>query len=68
MALHQEHELHTRRWGRNLGVGLTLGVFIALVFGLTIAKVQRGDMIQAADHTYRPSLDPELRIAPERSE
>lgn len=43
MALCKEHELHTRRWGRNLGLGLALGLFVALVFGLTIVKVSRQD-------------------------
>ena len=69
MALHQDHELHTRRWGRNLGVGLTLGAFIALVFGLTIAKVQSGDQMQGYDHTYRAEIDPSTRApAPGASE
>ena len=27
MAMHREHELHNRRWGRNLGVALTLAAF-----------------------------------------
>lgn len=36
------HELHRRRFGRNLGVGLILAGFIALVFGLTVVKVQSG--------------------------
>lgn len=43
MALRQEHELHVRRRGRNLGVGLMLAGFIALVFALTFVKVTRGD-------------------------
>ncbi|MGH1578180.1 hypothetical protein [Planktotalea sp.] len=43
MALSKQHEIHTRRYGRNLGVGLTLAAFIAIVFGLTIVKVTRGD-------------------------
>lgn len=43
MAIHKDHELHTRRWGRNLGLGLALGMFVALVFGLTIVKVSRQD-------------------------
>ena len=43
MAIHKEHELHSRRWGRNLGLGLALGLFVALVFGLTIVKVARQD-------------------------
>ena len=40
MALTREHDLHRRRWGRNLGLGLTLGAFIVLVFGLTIELAQ----------------------------
>ncbi|PVH28985.1 hypothetical protein [Pararhodobacter oceanensis] len=58
MAIHQDHELHTRRWSRNLGVGLTLAAFIALVFGLTVVKVQNGSLMQGADHTYRSEIDP----------
>lgn len=56
MAIGREHELHRRRFGRNIGVGLTLVAFIVLVFGLTVAKVQRGGSLEAFDHTYRPSL------------
>ena len=40
MALAKEHEIHNRRWGRNLGVGLALGFMVALVFGLTVVKVK----------------------------
>lgn len=43
MSLRKEHELHSRRFGRNLGVGLTLAAFIVIVFSLTIVKVSRGD-------------------------
>ncbi|MCV2865591.1 hypothetical protein [Defluviimonas sp. WL0075] len=43
MAIQPEHELHRRRWGRNLGLGLVLGAFVVLVFGLTIVKVSRQD-------------------------
>ncbi|MDF1670989.1 MAG: hypothetical protein P1U83_15385 [Roseovarius sp.] len=39
MSLSKQHELHKRRFSRNLGLGLVLGAFVALVFGLTIAKV-----------------------------
>ena len=39
MSLRKSHELHQRRFGRNLGVGLTLAAFIVIVFGLTIVKV-----------------------------
>ncbi len=34
-----EHELHQRRRGRNIGVGLLLAAFIGLIFALTVAKV-----------------------------
>ncbi len=43
MGLMREHELHTRRRGRNIGLGLTLVAFIAIIFGLTVAKVSQGD-------------------------
>lgn len=43
MSFREEHELHKRRFGRNLGLGLVLGAFVALVFGLTIAKVSDED-------------------------
>lgn len=43
MSFRQEHELHKRRFGRNLGLGLVLALFVALIFGLTIAKVTNDD-------------------------
>jgi len=39
MSLRKEHELHQRRFSRNLGVGLTLAAFIVLIFGLTVVKI-----------------------------
>lgn len=56
MPLGNEHELHKRRFGRNVGVALALGGFVALVFGLSVAKVRQGGELQGFDHTYRPSL------------
>jgi hypothetical protein len=47
MAIHKDHELHSRRLGRNLGLGLVLAAFVALVFGLTVVKVTNLDMSQA---------------------
>ena len=44
MSLRKSHELHQRRFGRNLGVGLTLAAFIVIIFGLTIVKVSGGDI------------------------
>ena len=37
------HEIHQRRFGRNVGLGLVLVAFIAIIFGLTVVKVTRGD-------------------------
>ncbi|OYU40714.1 MAG: hypothetical protein CFE33_01055 [Pseudorhodobacter sp. PARRP1] len=44
-----EHEIHRRRFSRNLGVGLALVSFVALVFALTVVKVTQGDMGHAND-------------------
>jgi hypothetical protein len=60
MAFRPEHELHKRRFGRNLGLGLTLAAFVALVFALTVVKVTRGEPVQGYDHVVQPgSVKPE---------
>ncbi|MGR3291619.1 MAG: hypothetical protein ACU0C9_10555 [Paracoccaceae bacterium] len=51
MGLAREHEIHKRRFSRNLGVGLVLGGFVALVFALTIAKVSDGEAARRAAAT-----------------
>jgi len=43
MSFKPQHELHQRRFGRNLGVGLSLGAFVLLVLALTIVKVTSTD-------------------------
>lgn len=53
-----EHELHKRRFSRNLGLGLTLVAFVALVFALTVVKVTRGDPMQGYDHVVQPGAQP----------
>jgi hypothetical protein len=53
MTFRPEHELHRRRFSRNLGLGLTLVAFVVLVFALTVVKVQRGDPLQGFDHTFQ---------------
>ena len=50
MGLQREHELHRRRSGRNIGLGIVLALFVALVFILSIVKVQQGGTLQAFDH------------------
>lgn len=53
MGLNPEHEIHKRRLGRNLGVGLALGSFVVLVFALTVAKMVDGQPMEAFDHSVR---------------
>jgi hypothetical protein len=58
MEIKATHELHKRRFSRNLGVGLLLVGMVAIVFGLTVVKVQRGDSLQGFDHVVRPEMVP----------
>ena len=58
MTFRATHELHTRRRGRNLGVALSLVAFAAVLFGLTVVKVQTTGTFEAFDHALRPSLLP----------
>jgi hypothetical protein len=58
MSFHPEHEIHKRRFGRNVGVGLTLAAFVAVVFALTVVKVTRGEPMQGYDHVIQPALVP----------
>ncbi|WP_438955228.1 hypothetical protein [Cognatiyoonia sp.] len=61
MAIKVEHELHERRKGRNIGLGLVLVGFIGIVFGLTVVKVtQLGEAqkFERFDHVARPQIIP----------
>ncbi len=60
MAIAKEHEIHRRRFGRNVGVGLALLAFVVLVYGVTVAKMQSGDKMEAADHSPRIRMTPEV--------
>jgi len=51
-----EHDMHKRRLSRNVGVGLALTAFGALIFGLTIAKVSENGPVEGYDHVSRPAL------------
>ena len=64
MTFRPEHEMHKRRFSRNLGVGLTLGAFVVLVFALTVVKVKRGDPMQGYDHVVQPSSVPQEEAQP----
>ena len=61
MALRAEHEIHSRRKGRNFGVGLLLLGMIGIVFGLTVVKVlglTDVRQMERFDHVARPQLEP----------
>ena len=47
MNFRPDHELHTRRVGRNMGLGIILAAFVALIFGLTVVKITEGDVASA---------------------
>ncbi|OUS05108.1 hypothetical protein A9Q96_13495 [Rhodobacterales bacterium 52_120_T64] len=38
-GIHKEHELHTRRKGRNASVGIALALFVGLIFAVSIVKL-----------------------------
>ncbi len=56
MAIRATHEIHDRRKSRNVGLAVVLVGFIAIVFGLTVVKVQTIGAVQGFDHVVRPEL------------
>ena len=54
MSFKDDHELHKRRLGRNIGLGGVLVAFVALVFGLTIVKVsEMGPIVPSQEETTK---------------
>ena len=51
-----EDDLNIKRKSRNIWLALSLGLFIVIVFLVTIAKLSDGNLIEGFDHTLRPSL------------
>ena len=47
MAIRAEHEIHGRRKGRNVGVGLMLAGFVVLIMLLTFVKITETDFTRA---------------------
>ena len=47
MNIRPDHELHTRRFSRNVGLGMVLATFVVLVFTLTVVKITEGDVASA---------------------
>ena len=56
MAIIRKHDIHERRRGRNLWIGMILGGFVLVVFLITIVKLQDGQSLEAFDHMLRTSL------------
>ena len=56
-ALKATHDIHQRRFSRNLGVALALVGLVVIILGLTVVKVKRGDGMERFDHVVRPSLE-----------
>ena len=63
MTFRPAHDLHKRRFSRNVGLGLVLGAFVVLVFALTVVKVTRGDPMKAFDHKLDPQAEP-VKVQP----
>ena len=65
MAFAPEHDLHRRRRGRNLGVGLCLVGLVAVLFGLSAVKIRQAGPVEGFDHVARPQLEMQAREASE---
>jgi hypothetical protein len=46
------HQIYGHRRSRNLGLGLTLGAFVLLIFAVTIVKLSQGEDMRGFDHTF----------------
>lgn len=56
MAIGKRHDLHKRREGRNVGVLITLSVFVVLIFAVTIVKLGAGARNPTADTSWGERL------------
>ncbi|MGB0506839.1 MAG: hypothetical protein ACPGGK_11655 [Pikeienuella sp.] len=52
----EEHELHGRRKGRNRAVGALLGLFVALLFAVTLVKIGPNVAQQMAEGNENPRI------------
>jgi predicted PurR-regulated permease PerM len=64
MAFRPPHEMHTRRFSRNMGVLVVLLAFVALVFALTVVKVTNGDLMHANDTPGALGSTQPLKVGP----
>jgi hypothetical protein len=54
------HEIYARRRSRNLGLGLTLGALVVMIFAVTVVKLVEGQPMEAFDHSFRATMLPEV--------
>ena len=47
MSFRDDHEMHKRKFSRNLGLGIVLAGFVAIIFALTVVKVSEGNISEA---------------------
>jgi hypothetical protein len=52
------HEIYARRRSRNRGLGMVLAGVVALIFAVTVVKLQHGQSMEGFDHQFRPSMLP----------
>ena len=50
------HEIYGRRGSRNRGVGITLAVFVLLVFAVTVVKLGQGAALGHPESTPKSQL------------
>ena len=56
--MHRDSEMHVQRRGRNFGLLAVLVAFIAVIFGITLVKIETGGLSEGFDHVARPALVP----------
>ena len=64
MTFRPPHEMHKRRFSRNMGVLVVLLAFVALVFALTVVKVTNGDLMHANDAPGGMGSSQPIKVAP----
>ncbi|MCF6304214.1 MAG: cytochrome C oxidase assembly protein [Rhodobacteraceae bacterium] len=52
MSFPDQHEIHTRRKGRNMAVGLLLGAFVVIVFSVSLVKLSKPQNIDTTAPNY----------------
>ncbi|MEM7439352.1 MAG: cytochrome C oxidase assembly protein [Pseudomonadota bacterium] len=57
MAIGNPHPQSDRKRRSNMMLGFVLAGFVAVVFAVTVAKMMRGENMEAFDHVARPQLE-----------